>query len=850
MAAENVKGESILENLKKRRGSYLSYLSHPWLKVPRTSKLHQELSKEDCACDKERESGNSCQTGDDIFLEDCGSFDVLEGFLSQKEAEVDAQEQLTDESSVTGTVNEPFCSVIDGAGCSCCNVETSCTFSQVQDFSDDPALGVSQIAEDLDENRMNELLEPEESDSLDSFVKITELSSSCDAPLYAGSPVTFSVSLLLIITFAMRRKQKSGAIEDIFDGRLYKKHFGEDGFLRGTSAQEKQTQVHLSLQINTDGVAVFRSSKFSIWPVYFTVNELPPNCRQQRKYRLFAGLWFGVSKPHFQTFMQPFATALNDLFFRGIPVKMKDEDRLLRCILLLGTFDAPAKCLFQEFCQFNAFHGCPYCLSPGKTVQTSSKGHTHAYPFDDKNLKNGHGEPRTHEQTLKFAAEATKKCAENGIQNSVKGVKGYSWFMFVPKFDIIRGVAIDYMHSTLLGVVKMLLTLWSDKSYKGEPWSVCSRMQEIEERYLKIGPPSCITRLPRSLFANFGHLKASELRTFLLFYSIPCLYGILPEQYFQHYILLVEAIYLLLQDSISPSDIIKASSLLKHFCIRIKELYAARYETFNVHCLLHLTERVMDLGPLWTHSCFCFEDFNGELRSLFHRTQSIEEQIVLAISVQQKIPELVPLLENGSSSQEFYAHLSRKRHLAYKKEKLSDDSNFSIVGNLQNYLLAATERAVVESLVGPIEQVCRFQRLLVGEQLIHSKSYKSMTRRNNYTVEFKPGSGNSSPCYGHILFYIKIYLQCPNPSVCDDKCKCKKPLYYTLMNVLKPNKNLVIANDVYTGATVPHLVPVMRSDNCITAIPVEDIVQLCFYVDCGYDSTSFVGIFPNQYEKD
>ncbi|XP_044167373.1 uncharacterized protein LOC122951430 [Acropora millepora] len=534
----------------------------------------------------------------------------------------------------------------------------------------------------------------------------------------------------------------------------------------------------------------------------------------------------------------------------GIPVKIKDEDRLLRCILLLGTFDAPAKCLFQEFCQFNAFHGCPYCLNPGKTVQTSSKGHTHAYPFDDKNLKTGHGEPRTHAQTLKFAAEATKKCAENGIQKSVKGVKGYSWFMFVPKFDIIRGVAIDYMHSTLLGVVKMLLTLWSDKSYKGEPWSVCSRMKEIEERYLKIGPPSCITRLPRSLIANFGHLKASELRTFLLFYSIPCLYGILPEQYFQHYILLVEAIYLLLQDSISPRDIIKASSLLKHFCIRIKELYAARYETFNVHCLLHLTERVIDLGPLWTHSCFCFEDFNGELRSLFHGTQSIEEQIVLAISVQQKIPELVPLLENGSSSQEFYAHLSRKRHHVYKKEKLSDDSNYSIVGNLQNYLLTATERAVVETLVGPVEQVYRFQRLLVGEQLIHSKSYKSMTRRNNYTVEFKPSSGNPSPCYGHILFYIKINLQCPNPSVCNDKCKCKKTLYYTLINVLKPNKNLVIANDVYTGATVPHLVPVIRGDNCITAIPVEDIVQLCFYVDCGYDSTSFVGIFPNQYEKD
>ena len=109
-----------------------------------------------------------------------------------------------------------------------------------------------------------------------------------------------------------------------------------------------------------------------------------------------------------------------------------------------------------------------------------------------------------------------------------------------------------------------------------------------------------------------------------------------------------------------------------------------------------------------------------------------------------------------------------------------------------------------------------------------------MTRRNNYTVELKPGSGNPTPCYRHILFYIKINLQCPNPEVCKDKCKCKKTLYCTLMNVLKPNKNLVIANDVYTGATVPHLVPAMRSDNCITAIPVEYNVQLCFYVDCDF----------------
>ena len=67
MVAENVQGESISENVKKRRRSYLSYLSDPLLKVPRTSRHRQKLSKEDCASFKHKASGNSCQTIDSNY---------------------------------------------------------------------------------------------------------------------------------------------------------------------------------------------------------------------------------------------------------------------------------------------------------------------------------------------------------------------------------------------------------------------------------------------------------------------------------------------------------------------------------------------------------------------------------------------------------------------------------------------------------------------------------------------------------------------------------------------------------------------------------------------------------------
>ena len=53
--------------------------------------------------------------------------------------------------------------------------------------------------------------------------------------------------------------------------------------------------------------------------------------------------------------------------------------------------------------------------------------------------------------------------------------------------------------------------------------------------------------------------------------------------------------------------------------------------TYNVHQLLHLRDSVEDLGPLWSHSCFFFEDLNGDFRDLFHGTQNIDGQVMLGL---------------------------------------------------------------------------------------------------------------------------------------------------------------------------------------------------------------------------
>ena len=53
-------------------------------------------------------------------------------------------------------------------------------------------------------------------------------------------------------------------ISDVYNGIGYKQH---SRFL--------SQPTNLSLMMNTDGVAVFKSSTVSLWPIWIVINELP-----------------------------------------------------------------------------------------------------------------------------------------------------------------------------------------------------------------------------------------------------------------------------------------------------------------------------------------------------------------------------------------------------------------------------------------------------------------------------------------------------------------------------------------------------------------------------------------------
>lgn len=79
-------------------------------------------------------------------------------------------------------------------------------------------------------------------------------------------------------------------------------------------------------------------------------------------------------------------------------------------------------------------------------------------------------------------------------------------------------------------------------------------MKVIDLQLLKVKPPNEVRRNPRSL-SEKAYWKATEWRAFLLLYSPVVLRGVLSGKFYRHWMLLVNAISILLSSSVTNEQI-------------------------------------------------------------------------------------------------------------------------------------------------------------------------------------------------------------------------------------------------------------------------------------------------------
>lgn len=615
-----------------------------------------------------------------------------------------------------------------------------------------------------------------------------------------------------------RKKSSANNIEDIYDGELYKSLSKDGGVL------SDRFPHNISFTLNTDGVPLFKSSKFSIWPVYLMINELPFKQRKQCENMVFCGLWFGDSKPFMGSFFRPIHKSLKKLEEEGINVTINNENVNCKAFLICSTADLPAKSTLMNMTQFNGAFSCSRCFEKGETFKTSSGGSVHIFPFN---------------RELPFGRErTTKDCMQDAIKavhskKTVNGIKGPSFLMTLKYYDFIKGASIDYMHCVLLGVTKLLIKLWFSSALSKEDFSVSHSSELIDKCLVNIKPPSFVTRIPRSISTHFKYWKASELRSWLFFYSLPLLLDTLQESYFMHYSAFVEAVFLLCGSSISADAISKAQSLLLYFVMSFPSLYGDRYQTLNIHQLVHLPKCVKQLGPLWAYSCFYFESSNGDLTKLFHGTQNVELQILSSVNIIQSLPSLISTapLQYRSVIQRLYPGRLNKHIVNYHIQFLGKGYNKHLPDEVMQQLLNLLEYEVPNLVF--------YNRVLLRGELYHSKEYSRVEKRNNYTIKYFCQERKLIR-FGYIQYFC---LHTGHTNTKSFAFVCPTETKSPIINEISISNGL--------GICVPHIHRV-KPVNKIDVVELNSVIGICVNVSLasGNEDRTYICEAPNRFETD
>ena len=186
---------------------------------------------------------------------------------------------------------------------------------------------------------------------------------------------------------------------------------------------------------------------------------------------------------------------------------------------------------------------------------------------------------------------------------------------------MVWGFPVDYLNAELSGIVKYLWDVWIQTKV-----ITAQGVRELKLRLLKMTPPHEIHRQPRPINEK-AKWKVSEWQSWLLFYSSICLQGLIPTQLLDHYTLLVESIFILLQDSISEAELRLCVEKLLIFVAKAQDMFGQSVLTFDMHSLLHLVQSVRMTGPLWSTSTFPFEGAIFYLKRTITEPKGVYDQI-------------------------------------------------------------------------------------------------------------------------------------------------------------------------------------------------------------------------------
>ena len=588
---------------------------------------------------------------------------------------------------------------------------------------------------------------------------------------------------------------QDGLISDITQGELYKQFRNQ--------VSNDDHAMHITLTINTDGVRVWRSNHYDIWPVYLCINELPQHMRFIPKHILLPALWKGSKKPVMLTFLKPLFHELK-MLEKGIVLSTHEGPKVIKVFLLAGTFDLPARAMVLNMTQYNGSFSCHRCLHPGERLTTGSRGPgTNTFPYTQYTHRS--------DSTVK---EAGKKAAETQVIQ--QGVKGPSVLSYLHIYSYVQGTAVDVMHGGFLGLGRQMLDLLFGEKFRTEAFSCQQNVAKFDERLRNIQPPRSVKRMPRSLH-DMAHFKASEYAMIIMMY-LPAFLDIIPSNFMRHLCHLSNALFLLYKSKVTEEDLVSANYSIQRYCEQFSDLYGQKFQTSNFHNLQHIVEDVRNLGPLWNTDCFPYENASGSLVKHIFGTQSADQQVIRAVSTMHKVPHISQSVTNPQAKQFISKMLD---HKWASKETVVDD-DLAILGKADPTVSALEAALVQEKLIGLFEValtkchvVNSFTRFRHGTRVYHCRKYAKVTKRNSYTIVFRDSDGSDQ-----YAILEKGYLVDINTGEGRDR-----RMAFGLGRSLT-----IIGEGLGAAKHCTSVSPPNFEDSCDRLIPLKNITNMCVFL--------------------
>ncbi|XP_021705627.1 uncharacterized protein LOC110678452 [Aedes aegypti] len=342
-----------------------------------------------------------------------------------------------------------------------------------------------------------------------------------------------------------------------------------------------RTDTSISININIDGLPIYKSTTKNFWPILCNIYEIPSIAP------IVVGIFYGYGKPKdVNAFLNPFIDELLKILESGIIIHGHRLSIHIRCFVC----DTPARSFIKNVTNFNGKYGCIKCTTKGRFSQLSR---TMTYP------------------ELNAPLRTDKEFRENQYPDHQRG---YTPLVKLP-IDMVNDIIVgDSLHLLELGVMKKMITSWRTGSMSMKAKWGSFQKKEISEYLIQVKFPVEINRKMRSL--EFVSLwKGLEYRHFLNYVGIVILKDHLPEKFYDHFLYLFCAVRICSAENYA-NLLPVARSLIIDFIEDFKALYGTEFVSSNVHNLCHIVSEVERFGPLPTFTAYPFENYMHSLKKI------------------------------------------------------------------------------------------------------------------------------------------------------------------------------------------------------------------------------------------